>query len=123
MVDPIDPALYRPVRLDLLIEVGLPDAKGRSDILNIYTKTLLKNSLLANDVNIERLIDQTSGMTGAHIEKLVRRAVDSAAKRDLQLRGTLDISDQDAEQIQVKNIDFTVALIQLQTQGEQHSAF
>ncbi len=71
MVDPIDPALYRPVRLDLLIEVGLPNAKGRSDIFDIYTKTLLKNSLFADDVNIERLIHQTSGMTGAYIEKLV----------------------------------------------------
>ncbi len=54
----------------------------------------------------------------AQNEKLVRRAVDSPAKRDLQLRGTLDILDQDAEQIQVKNIDFTVALTQLQTKVE-----
>ena len=76
----IDPDLLRPGRLDTLIEVDLPDRKDRSEIFNIYTKTLLKNSLISEDVNIERLIHETHGMTGAHIEQLVRRAADSAMK-------------------------------------------
>ena len=123
VIDAIDPALYRPGRLDTLIKVGLPNAKGKSDIFNIYTKTLLKNSLMSDDVNIENLIHQTYGMTGAHIEQLVRRAVHSAMKRDLQIRGTLNFSDEDAEKLQVENIDFTVALSQIQTQIEDHTAF
>jgi ATP-dependent 26S proteasome regulatory subunit len=123
MIDAIDLALYRSGQLNLFIEVALPNAKGRSDIFDIHTKTLSKNSLLADDVNIERLIHQTRGINGAYIEKLVRRALHSAMKRDVQLRGTLDISDEDAEQLQVKNIDFTVALTQLQRKVEQHTAF
>ena len=76
----IDLALFRPGRLDTLIKIGLPDRKGRSEIFNIYTKTLLKNSLIYEDVNIERLIHETHGMTEAHIEQLVQRAVHSAMK-------------------------------------------
>ncbi|CAF3277681.1 unnamed protein product [Rotaria sp. Silwood2] len=110
MIDSIDPALYRPGRLDTLIEVGEPDAKGRSDIFNIYTKTLLQNSLLSDDINIERLVQRTHGMTGAHIEQLVRRATHSDSKRDLQSRRTLHITDEETEELQIKNIDFTVAL-------------
>jgi vesicle-fusing ATPase len=123
VLEAIDPALFRPGRLDTLIKVPLPNAEGRSAIFNIYTKTLLKNSLISDDVNIERLTRQTRGMTGAHIEQLVRRAVHSAMKRDLQSRGTLQISDEDAEKLQVKNIDFTVAITQLQTQVENRTAF
>ena len=119
----IDPALFRPGRLDTLIEIGLPDRKGRSEIFNIYTKTLLKNSLIYEDVNIERLIHETHGMTGAHIEQLVRRAVYSAMKRGLKNYRTLRISDEDAEKLQVMNIDFTVALQKLKSQTEKHTAF
>ena len=68
----IDPALFRPGQLDTLIEVGLPDRKDRSEIFNIYIKTLLNNPLISEDVNVERLIHETHGMTRAHIEQLVR---------------------------------------------------
>ncbi|CAF2783036.1 unnamed protein product [Rotaria sp. Silwood2] len=123
MIDSIDPALYRPGRLDTLIEVGEPDAKGRSDIFNIYTKTLLQNSLLSDDINIERLVQRTHGMTGPHIEQLVRRATHSDSKRDLQSRRTLHITDEETEELQIKNIDFTVALAQFESQVEKHTAF
>jgi len=78
---------------------------------------------MSDDVNIERLIRQTHGMTGAHIEQLVRRAVHSAMKQDLQSRRTLRISDEDTEKLQVENIDFTVASQKFQTQVEKHTAF
>ncbi|CAF3155818.1 unnamed protein product [Rotaria sp. Silwood2] len=123
VLEVIDPAIYRPGRLDTLIEVGVPNAADRSAIFNIYTKTLLKNCLLSDDVNVERLIHQTDGMTGAHIEKLVRRAVHSAMKRDMETHRTLHISDEDAEKLQIKNIDFIVALTQLQTEAKEHTGF
>ena len=75
IIEVIDPALFRSGRLGTLIEVGLPDRKGRPEIINIHTKTLLKNSLISDDVNIEYLIHETPGMTGVHIEQLVRQAV------------------------------------------------
>ena len=69
------------------------------------------------------MIHETHGTTGAHIEQLVRRAVHSAMKRDLQNYRTLRISDEDAEKLQVMNIDFTVTLQKLKSQTEKHTAF
>ena len=71
----IDPALYRLGRLDILNEIGLPDQEGRSDVFSIGTKALLTNFLISADVNVGCLVHETHGMTGAHIEELVRRAV------------------------------------------------
>ena len=119
----IDPALFHTGRLDTLIEVGLPDRKGRPEILNIYTKTMLKSSLMSDDADTERLIHETHGMIEAHIEQLVRQAVHSTMKRDLQNYRTLRISNEDAEKLQVMNIDFTVALQKLKTQTEKHTTF
>ena len=45
IMEVIDPALFRPGRLGTLIEVGLPDRKGRPEIINIHTKTLSKKFL------------------------------------------------------------------------------
>jgi len=44
--DLLDPALLRPGRLELQVEVGLPDAPGRAQILRIHTETMSKEGLL-----------------------------------------------------------------------------
>ena len=44
--DLIDPALLRPGRLEVHIEISLPDEKGRVQILNIHTKTMKENGRL-----------------------------------------------------------------------------
>lgn len=119
----INPAIYRSGRLDTLIEVKIPNAKGRLEIFDIHMKTLSKNHLISDDVNIEQLAHKTDGMTGAYIKLLVQRATYSAMERNMLDHGTVSISDEDAKKLQVKNIDFTVALAKLQTQIEKNTAF
>ncbi len=73
----IDPALLRPGRLDELIYVGTPDAKGREHILKIHTAKMP----LAKDVNLGEVAGKTDHFTGADLEDVVRRAGLSAIRR------------------------------------------
>jgi vesicle-fusing ATPase len=118
-IDAIDPALFRPGRLEILIDVPLPDEKARLSIFEIHTKMLLKNGLLHHDVNINRIIRGTDGLTGAHIEQIVRRAVNGAMRRDIMTRGTLDISEEEADQLCVCNKDFLRALFDIRSDVEK----
>ena len=70
MLSAIEPALLRPGCIDMIIEVHLPDAKARLQIFDIHTKTLLQNGLLRPGVEVKAIIRATSGLTGAHIERL-----------------------------------------------------
>jgi SpoVK/Ycf46/Vps4 family AAA+-type ATPase len=51
----IDPALLRPGRLEVHIEIGLPDGKGRVQILNIHTAKMRESGLLDDDVDIDSM--------------------------------------------------------------------
>ena len=73
----IDPALRRPGRFDREIEIGVPDKKGRNEIVQIHTR----NMPLAEDVDIKRLTDVTHGYTGADISSLSREAAMKALRR------------------------------------------
>jgi len=76
-VDLIDNALLRPGRFDRILEVPLPEAKGRENIFKIHTK----KKPLANDINLVRLVDLTDGFSGAEIEGVCNRAAMSAIRR------------------------------------------
>jgi transitional endoplasmic reticulum ATPase len=66
----VDPALLRPGRLDELVYVGTPDAKGREHILKIHTAKMP----LAKDVDLAEVAAKTERFTGADLEDVVRRA-------------------------------------------------
>lgn len=51
--DMIDEAILRPGRLEIHLEIGLPDERGRLQIFEIHTKNMKKNNLLANDVDLK----------------------------------------------------------------------
>ena len=72
--DVLDPALLRPGRFDRQIYVGLPDIKGREDILKIH----VKGKPLAEDVDLRTLARGTAGFTGAGSD--IQRATDIARK-------------------------------------------
>jgi transitional endoplasmic reticulum ATPase len=76
-VDLIDNALLRPGRFDRIIEVPLPDAKGRENIFKIHTK----KKPLGSDINFARLVDLSDGFSGAEIEGVCNRAAMSAIRR------------------------------------------
>ncbi|HJJ54337.1 MAG TPA: AAA family ATPase, partial [Methanocorpusculum sp.] len=70
--DMIDPALLRPGRLEQHIYVSPPDLEGRKQILDVYIKDI--SSMLAEDVDLDDLVQKTEGFVGADIEALVREA-------------------------------------------------
>jgi len=76
-VDIIDPALLRPGRFDRIIEVPLPDSKGRENVFKIHTK----KKPLSEDVNLAKLVEMTEGFSGAEIEGVCSRAAITAIKR------------------------------------------
>lgn len=67
-IDMIDEAMLRPGRLELHLEIGLPDEDGRLQIFVIHTKKMKANGLLANDVDLNELASITKNYTGAEIE-------------------------------------------------------
>ena len=76
-LDIVDPAILRPGRFDRIIEVPLPDAKGRSNIFKIHTK----KKPLAKDVDLEKIVERTNGFSGAEIAAITNRAGIAALKR------------------------------------------
>ncbi len=69
-IDILDPAILRPGRFDRLIEVPLPDYRGRIEIFMVHTRKMK----LADDVNIEELARITDGATGAEIKAICTEA-------------------------------------------------
>jgi cell division protease FtsH len=76
--DILDPALLRPGRFDRQIYVGLPDIKGREDILKVHAR----QKPLAEDVSLQEVARATSGFTGADLENLLNEAALLAARQD-----------------------------------------
>jgi len=105
--DSLDPALRRPGRLDREIEIGVPDRKGRKEILQIHTRGMP----LAKDVNIDELADVTHGFVGADLAALAREAAMSALRRYLP-KIDLDkpIPTEILKEMMVKMDDFKEAL-------------
>ncbi len=76
-VDILDPALLRPGRFDRQVYVGLPDIKGREEILQVHAK----NKPLAEDVDLKQIARGTAGFTGADLENLLNEAALLAGRR------------------------------------------
>ncbi|KAJ2899443.1 transport between ER and Golgi ATPase protein [Zalerion maritima] len=107
--DMIDDALLRPGRLEVQIEIGLPDEHGRSQILGIHTERLRVNKILGRDVNIPQLAALTKNFSGAEIAGLVRSASSFAMNRHVKVDSFAQLKD-DVQEIQVTNADFFRAL-------------
>ena len=74
----IDPALTRPGRLEVSLEIGLPNEADRLDILKIRTEKLREKGLLAEEVNLEALAKRTKNYSGAELANLVKKAINYA---------------------------------------------
>ena len=75
-VDILDPAILRPGRFDRRIHVGLPDVRGREDILKVHAK----NKPLSDNVDLEEVARTTAGFAGADLENLLNEAAIAAAR-------------------------------------------
>ena len=63
--DLLDPAILRPGRFEIHVEITICDEPGRIQILNIHTKKMRENNVLDKDVSIEEIAKLTKNYTGA----------------------------------------------------------
>jgi vesicle-fusing ATPase len=80
--DALDEAVLRPGRLELQIEIKLPDEKGRFDILQIHTRQMNDKKYLEN-IKLDEIADLTKNYTGAELESVVKTAVSYSIAREI----------------------------------------
>jgi len=100
-VDLIDSALLRPGRFDRIIEVPLPDIKGRENIFKIHTR----KKPLAEGIDFTKLVQLTNGFSGAEIEGVCNRAAMSSLRRYVA-----DKKEKNVKSIKVTQQDFEDAI-------------
>ncbi|XP_047465444.1 vesicle-fusing ATPase-like isoform X2 [Mugil cephalus] len=108
--DLIDEALLRPGRLEVKMEIGLPDEKGRIQILHIHTAKMRQFDLLAKDVDIKELAVETKNYSGAELEGLVRAAQSTAMNRHIKASNSVEVNIETAEKLRVSRLDFIASL-------------
>ena len=87
--DILDPALLRPGRFDRRVVVGLPDIKGREQILRVHSR----NKPMAEDVDLLDLAKTTPGFTGADLENLLNEAALLSARKDKKFIDMAEIKE------------------------------
>ncbi|XP_048685752.1 vesicle-fusing ATPase isoform X1 [Caretta caretta] len=108
--DLIDEALLRPGRLEVKMEIGLPDEKGRLQILHIHTARMREHQLLSEDVDIKELSVETKNFSGAELEGLVRAAQSTAMNRHIKATTKVEVNMETAECLRVTRGDFLASL-------------
>ncbi len=97
--DLIDEAILRPGRLEVQIEIGLPDEKGRKDILAIHTSKMRGKGYM-EDVDLGEIAQKCKNFTGAELESVVKTSVSYALARELERTG---FGSEKKEEENVKN--------------------
>ena len=110
--DSLDPALRRPGRFDREIEIGVPDADERLEILEIHTR----NMPIEEDVDLKKLANTTHGFVGADLESLCKESAMRVVRRILPEIKTDDeeIPEEVLKKIIVTKDDFKSALKEIQ---------
>ncbi|KAJ5749959.1 hypothetical protein N7533_006987 [Penicillium manginii] len=108
-MDMIDEALLRPGRLEVHMEISLPDEQGRSQILKIHTEKMRTNNVMDTDVNLGELAHLTKNFSGAEIAGLVKSASSFAFSRHVKV-GTMASINDDVVNMKVNRADFHKAL-------------
>src|ERR687898_604897 len=86
LMEQLDPALLRPGRFDRQILVTPPDLKGRREILDVHTAS----KPLADDVNLDLIARQTSGLSGADLANICNEAAIFAGRNERSVIVTKD---------------------------------
>ncbi len=108
-MDMIDDALLRPGRLEVHMEISLPDEHGRQQILKIHTQKMRDNNVMATDVDLADLAKHTKNFSGAEIGGLVKSATSFAFNRHVKVGTMAGVSD-DVVNMKVNRGDFQNAL-------------
>jgi len=108
--DMIDEALLRPGRLEVQMEIGLPNEQGRVQILSIHTSRMRDYKKINPDVDIKELAALTKNFSGAELEGLVRAAQSTAMNRLIKAASKVEVDPEAMEKLLVNRADFLHAL-------------
>ncbi|KAG8624024.1 hypothetical protein KVT40_009000 [Elsinoe batatas] len=111
--DMIDEALLRSGRLEVHMEISLPDEHGRAQIFKIHTAQMAKNDVMGSDVDLLELAKRTRNFSGAEISGLVKSASSFAFNRHIKV-GTAAAIDDSVVNMKVQMADFISALDEVQ---------
>ena len=112
--DMIDEALLRPGRMEVHVEISLPDEPGRLEIFKIHTKKLREAKRIANDVDLAMLARHSKNFSGAEIEGLVRSANSFALDRMVNINNVnKSLTAADYDKLIVSSDDFQRALAEI----------
>jgi len=107
----IDDALLRPGRMEVHMEISLPDEAGRVQIFRIHTTKMRENNYMSEDVSLDELAAQTKNYSGAEIEGVVKAATSYAFSRQIDSKNLTKPID--PEKIRVSRADFLQALTEI----------
>jgi vesicle-fusing ATPase len=119
--DMIDDALLRPGRLEVHVEIGLPDLKGRLQILNIHTKNMQKAKRITPEAvkKIPIIAEKAKNFSGAELEGLVKAASSFALARCLDVKDLNKAPD--TKNLMLQYADFEQALNDVEPKFGAHS--
>ncbi|MBI4702014.1 MAG: CDC48 family AAA ATPase [Deltaproteobacteria bacterium] len=107
--DMLDPALCRPGRFDLLLELGLPDEAARAQIFAVH----LRGKPIAEGVDVAALARQAAGLSGADIEAACQRAALGAVRALIEAHG----AGADASGLRISAAELAAAVRELAGQA------
>ena len=108
--DMIDEALLRPGRLEVQVEINLPNEEGRCQILNIHTSRMRQYNKIHQDVDTKELATLTKNFSGAELEGLVRAAQSTAMNQLIKASNKVEVDPEAIEKLMVTRADFLHAL-------------
>nr|EGQ40548.1 MAG: ATPase of the AAA+ class [Candidatus Nanosalinarum sp. J07AB56] len=94
-VDAVDEALRRGGRFDREIEIGVPNERGRKEILQIHTR----NMPVTEDVDLEELSEMTQGYVGADLEAVAKESAMSVLRRHIP---DIDLNEEIPQEVMEK---------------------
>jgi transitional endoplasmic reticulum ATPase len=109
----VDPSLLRPGRLEMVLELPIPDREACLAIFQVH----LRNKPLAEDVDRDWLVGATEGLVGAHIESICRRAAMLVIREFIERGG----SSTDAVDLKIGMRHFKQAVLELVPHAELRS--
>ncbi len=108
----LDPAVLRPGRFDVQLEIPVPKAEGRKKIFEIHAKILIGANLIAKDVDFKHFANETPEWTGAEIEAVVKKANRLAFARLDKIKQPIEVLERHSDGVVTKE-DFSKALEKL----------
>jgi transitional endoplasmic reticulum ATPase len=108
-VDILDPAILRPGRFDEIIRIPVPDDEGRQEIFKVH----LRGKPVTPGIDIDTLVRDSAGFSGAEVAAVCNRAALAAVRR--AVASNPDAPDPEAVKVLIEMADLTAALDSVRT--------